>query len=696
MGVRSTNTTQSFGSDFYRSGSDVTRAYVNQVYTEDVFHTQIYDGTGSTQTITNGINLASKGGLVWLKQTELPAEYHALVDTERGKTKILYLPDTNDEYDTTDNSQATLSTHDLISFNSDGFTLGQIAFINANHTNKKNVSWTFRKQPGFFDIVTYDGDNESSKSIPHNLGSVPGFIIVKCTSHDANNWNVYHRSAGATKYLTLDTLNGVNTSSSLWNDTEPTSTHFTVGQGGGINQDGRSYVAYLFAHDEPRFGDFEDQDIIKCGKITMPASGDWSAIEDLGWEPQWILTKEDANSQDWGIFDSRRGIVTTGDSGVATGNEAYLASSNIGAESGAADYLETVGNGFRLNMNDFSANFEVYYVAIRKGIKKPTDATKVFNPVVYSGLGNANPLTQNFAPVDLYDGGRLFWAKIYTGSGNGTGHVLATNKTGLVSLDSASTSSEVAFANIVWDNPEFVQLNSQYMNNSTNGHISWNFKTAAGFFDIVTWQGNGAANRALTHNLGVQPELLITKRRTANDPWNISTPDLVTSGEGFFFNTQSKSSLSAFDVSGVSAPTSSVFYVGSDTIINGSSDNYIALLFASCPGVSKVGTYSGNTGNNVDVDCGFTNNARFVMIKRTDTEITTPSQEETNWWIFDTVRGINPGATNDDALQANTADPKVTVNWLSPHPDNKGFRVNSGAIAALNATGGTYLYLAIA
>ena len=188
MGVRSTNTTQSFGSDFYRSGSDVTRAYVNQVYTEDVFHTQIYDGTNNTQTITNGIDLASKGGLVWLKQTELPAEYHALVDTERGRTKILYTSDTNDEYVT---SEANSSTHDLISFNSDGFTLGQVSFINANHANKKNVSWTFRKQPGFFDIVTYDGDNGSSKLIPHNLGSVPGFIIVKCTSHDANNFNVY-------------------------------------------------------------------------------------------------------------------------------------------------------------------------------------------------------------------------------------------------------------------------------------------------------------------------------------------------------------------------------------------------------------------------------------------------------------------------------------------------------------------------
>ena len=690
MGVRSTNTTQSFGSDFYRSGSDVTRAYVNQVYTEDVFHTQIYDGTNNTQTITNGIDLANKGGLVWLKQTEPPAEYHALVDTERGKTKILYTPDTNDEYVTT---EVNSSTHDLISFNSDGFTLGQVEHINANHANKKNVSWTFRKQPGFFDIVTWDGDNGSSKLIPHNLGSVPGFIIVKCTSHDANNWNVYHRSAGATKYLTLDTTNGVNTSSSLWNDTEPTSTHFTVGQGGGINQDGRSYVAYLFAHDEPRFGDFEDQDIIKCGKITMPASGDWSAIEDLGWEPQWILTKEDANSQDWGIFDSRRGIVTTGDSGTATGNETYLAPSNTDGESGAADYLETVGNGFRLNMNDFSANFEVYYVAIRKGIKKPTDATKVFNPKIYSGLSNANPMTQDFAPVDLYDGGRLFWAKIYTGSGNGTGYVLATSKTGEVFLDSATSSSEVALGNIVWNNPEFVQLNSTLYNNSSNTHISWNFKTAAGFFDIVCAQGTSTEKSNWPHSLGVAPELIMRKSRNNNYDWHIWS-SYITGGGGFNVNAWNESSgLWTYDGTNTNM-TTTTFSTSASAEINSSSDQFITLLFASCPGVSKVGTYSGSTGNNVDVDCGFANNARFVMIKRTDTLISTPSQEETNWWIFDENLGITSG--NDYVMQANAADARVTANWLSPHPDNKGFRVNSGAIAALNATGGTYLYLAIA
>ena len=186
--------------------------------------------------------------------------------------------------------------------------------------------------------------------------------------------------------------------------------------------------------------------------------------------------------------------------------------------------------------------------------------------------------------------------------------------------------------------------------------------------------------------------MMIVKKRNYNQNWWVYHSALGNTGRLHFNDTVD--AISNSTDWGSTTPTSSVFYVGNNTNDSSGGSNYIALLFASCPGVSKVGTYSGNTGNNVDVDCGFTSNARFVMIRRTDTHITGTTDEETNWWIFDENLGIE---TNDDyVMQANTADPRVTANWLSPHPDNKGFRVNSGAIAALNATGGTYIFLAIA
>ncbi len=107
-------------------------------------------------------------------------------------------------------------------------------------------------------------------------------------------------------------------------------------------------------------------------------------------------------------------------------------------------------------------------------------------------------------------------------------------------------------------------------------------------------------------------------------------------------------------------------------------------MFASLDGISKVGTYSG-TGNNVDVDCGFTAGARFVLIKRTDSS--------GDWYVWDTVRGIVAG--DDPYLLLNSTAAEVTsTDYIDPL--NSGFTVTSSAPAALNASGNTYLFLAIA
>jgi hypothetical protein len=116
------------------------------LYVEDVFSTYLYTGNGSTQTITNGIDLDGEGGLVWIKS--LPDTYgHRLIDTERGVLKVL------ESYDTT--AEAT-QAGSLTAFNSNGFSVG-----NAGHTNFSGnsfASWTFRKAEKFFDVVTYTGD----------------------------------------------------------------------------------------------------------------------------------------------------------------------------------------------------------------------------------------------------------------------------------------------------------------------------------------------------------------------------------------------------------------------------------------------------------------------------------------------------------------------------------------------------------
>jgi len=212
-------------------------AVATKTYVDDVFSTYLYKGNGMSQTITNGIDLSGEGGLVWQKTRTNAAGAttdHVLTDTVRGYNKQLI---------TNSNAAQTTDTTTVASFASTGFGLGQSDTTN-NHVNTY-ASWTFRKAPGFFDVVTYTG-NGSARTIAHSLGSVPGMVMVKCTSA-SHDWAVYHRSTKATHFLELNETNAAADNISRWNDTDPTSTHFSVGTSGSVNDNNSTYVAYVFA-----------------------------------------------------------------------------------------------------------------------------------------------------------------------------------------------------------------------------------------------------------------------------------------------------------------------------------------------------------------------------------------------------------------------------------------------------------------
>ena len=219
-------------------------------YIDDVFSTYLYKGTGDEsgatgQTITNGVDLSGEGGMTWIKGLTYDPR-HAVVDTVRGAGKMLA---TNE---TSVSTAADLTG--LASFTSDGFTLGNESggYQRCNMQNQKYASWSFRKTKGFFDVVTYTGNSVSgdtnTQSIAHDLGSVPGCIIVKPTSQ-SGAWKVYHRSKGNRYNAILDTTEAGDDNRDTWNNTTPTATHFSVGDDGGwgVNANGVDYVAYLFA-----------------------------------------------------------------------------------------------------------------------------------------------------------------------------------------------------------------------------------------------------------------------------------------------------------------------------------------------------------------------------------------------------------------------------------------------------------------
>ena len=130
------------------------------------------------------------------------------------------------------------------------------------------------------------------------------------------------------------------------------------------------------------------------------------------------------------------------------------------------------------------------------------------------------------------------------------------------------------------------------------------------------------------------------------------------------------------------APTSTTISVDGNSNTNGTT--YVAYLFATCAGVSKVGSYTGN-GSTQTINCGFTGGARFVLIKRTDST--------GDWYVWDTARGIV--TANDPHLSLNTTDAEVTTDDTID-TDSTGFVVNQVTATNVNVSSATYIYLAIA
>ena len=639
------------------------------VYIEDVFSTYLYTGNGpSSQTITNGIDLAGKGGLVWAKaRTSSVSLNHALLDTARGNRYQLFSDATNAQVD----CGTTVTNQAISSFNSNGFTLGgdQI-YGGTNYSSSATyVSWTFRKQPKFFDIVTYTGTGTSTRTLSHSLASTPACIIVKKTS-TTSNWWVWHRSLSANTELRLNTTDAAQSS---FNWGTPTSADFTVTNTfSGLNESGVTYVAYLFAHDAGGFGLTGTDNVVSCGSFTTDGSGNASVT--LGYEPQWVLAKRTDVAENWFQRDIMRGM--------SYSQNNYLVPNASNAESGGSgSYFVPTATGFTTpTAGAFSASATYIYIAIRKGpMKVPTDATKVFSPITSSSTLDTVQTTG--FPVDAQ---MVFWRTgsigprmvsrlqgVATTAINGGDYYLQTNLTDTEANGSNTRS---------WNNTGFVTPTSW----QSVSMIYESFRRAPKFFDEVCYSGAGiGTTQNIAHNLTVAPEFMLVKLRNQGaSSWWVYHSALGPT-KGLILN-DSGTPITNSSTWNDTAPTSSVFTVGALAAVNFLNTwNYVAYLFATCAGVSKVGSYTG-TGTLTTINCGFTGGARFVLIKRTDTT--------GNWFVWDTARGMVAGT--DPSFATNSSSAESNAN--SVYTATTGFQLLASPSADVNTNGGTYIYLAIA
>ena len=622
------------------------------VYIEDVFSTYLYTGNGSTQTITNNIDLSTKGGLVWIKDRG-DTWQHTLTDSARGVGQYLGSNITNGQQPW---------NADAPTFTSTGLTIpvnGGVPYT--NYLTNRYVSWTFRKQPKFFDIVTYTGNGVAGRTIAHTLGSVPGCIIVKRTDTTAD-WAVYHRSLANTQYLVLNSTAAATTGATWWNSTTPTSAVFSVGTDASVNASGGTYVAYIFAHDAGGFGLAGTDNVISCGTFTN------NTTVTLGYEPQFVMVKRTDNIGNWFLLDQMRGIATDG-------NDALLFANLSDAEDTANNFLNLTATGF----STLFGNGTFIYIAIRRGpMKVPTVGTSVFSPIAKTGDASTTTITNVGFPADLF---MFKWTALAYGWKQqdrlrGFVQKLASDQTG-----SESNSGTYTFGTV---------NNTGYTygaNASTAGELNGSgvtssvlaFGRAPGFFDVVCYTGTGSAT-TFSHNLGVVPEMMIVKNRSSAGHWIAYHSG---TGNTKYLRVSSDVAVITDPVWNNTTPTATVFSVGSGAPTN-SVDTLVAYLFATCAGVSKVGSYTGN-GSNQTIACGFTAGSRFVLIKRTDST--------GDWYVWDSARGIIAG--NDPHLSLNTTAAEVTTDD-SVDTDNSGFIVNQVAATNVNVTSATYIFLAIA
>ena len=312
---------------------------------DDYFNTVLWTGNGGTQSITG---VGHKPDWVWIKERDSTSS-HALYDSSRGALKQL-------ESNTTD-AESTASSM-LTSFDSDGFSVGSSGAI--NQSSQTYVGWNWKANGGTtssnsdgsitstvqanttagFSIVTYTGNGTAGATVGHSLGTKPEMIILK-ERNASGNWVTYHEYANANAqngYIALNLGSSWASNSASWNNTSPTSSVFTLGNGTDVNTNNHTMLAYCF-HSVEGYSKF--------GGYTGNSSSDGVFIY-TGFRPAWFMVKvANGFTNNWTIYDS----TTT----TFNPDDTYLLANGNGAEV-TANAIDFVSNGIKLRNSSQAEN----------------------------------------------------------------------------------------------------------------------------------------------------------------------------------------------------------------------------------------------------------------------------------------------------------------------------------------------------
>ena len=355
------------------------------------------DGNGG-KTISS---LAFQPDLVWIKATS-SALNHAIFDSVQGVGKYLSSNLT---------AAATTLATTLKSFTSTGFTLGSAAITNT--LNAGYVAWNWKESTtSGLDIVSYTG-NGANRTIAHNLGVTPSFMLIKRTNTVAA-WTVWHKdlTTPTTQYMVLNSTAGPATAATMWNSTTPTSVSFSLGTNATVNSNGASYIAYIFA---------EKNGFSKMGSYTGNGSADGTLIY-TGFKPKYVMIKKSSSVGDWAVIDNERQTYDD-----ASGHPVFRINTN-GVEQDVDTMIlqaDLLSNGFKLRSDNSESNQsgDMYiYVAFAEYPFK--EAGTPYNLTVASSTrfnGSTQTVSRTLASRDMTKWATSFWFKK---SRNGTNEAM--------------------------------------------------------------------------------------------------------------------------------------------------------------------------------------------------------------------------------------------------------------------------------
>ena len=409
------------------------------------------------------------------------------------------------------------------------------------------------------------------------------------------------------------------------------------------------------------FGENEDQNVVKCGSYV--GSGSAGLEINVGFEPQLVLLKRTDLPSAWKLHDSIRGVVTGGNDGILEPNDG-------GAESTSVDRIDFTSTGFLLpsdNQHYNNSGNSYIYMAVRRSdgyVGKPPElGTNVFTPIL-NATDNAAPFYRaanhvvDFALAKRYDTTESWWSSSRLIQGK--------------YLQTDTTSAEQSNSYQQFD---FSSGYNSY-DSSAGNNIGYLWKRHAGFeFQAYTGvSGNGTR----PHNMNTTPEMIWCKNRDQTDGWAVFHKDLHTYPQDKYLRLDTDSSVISSN-QWYLPPTSTHWHTASGGLTNVDGEHYIAMLFASVDGISKVGSYTGNGTSGLGITVGF--QPRFVVIKNTS--------DNYSWLTFDTTRGWGSG--NDKLLKLNSDAAQYTSTDYGA-PTSNGFTV--GSSASINQNGDNFIYYA--